>query len=61
MKESAMLRNRSPKNTKTSSAVAKVMRLGRNRLADIRAENARREFNVWAWEQNRQGRQARLG
>jgi hypothetical protein len=31
-----------------------------SRRRGIRAEKARREFNVWAWEQNRQGRQVRL-
>ena len=32
-----------------------------NRRTSGRSEKARREFNVWAWEQNRAGRQARLG
>ena len=33
----------------------------RSPRAKAQARKAQREFNLWAWEQNRQGRQAPLG
>ena len=48
------------KITRIHTNIREAMQTGRGRLSK-REEKARREFNVWAWEQNGQGRQAPVG
>ena len=57
-----MKTNRHHTNHKAEASVAaRAVHALRDRLAKRKAEEARREFNVWAWEQNRQGRQVPVG
>ena len=57
-----MKTNRHHTNHKAEASPAgRAVHALRSRLAKGKEEKARREFNVWAWEQNRQGRQVRVG